>query len=46
MVIIISNESDESTNDVIKYLLVNKVPFERLTEVNFIEGINLELINN
>lgn len=46
MVLIISNEFDESTNDVIRYLLINKIPFIRLTEENYVRGLNIKLSSN
>ncbi len=45
MIFIVSNDVDVSTNNVIKYLRLYKIPFLRLTESNFIECLNIKISN-
>jgi len=46
MILIVSNDKDTSSNNVIKYLHLHRIPFLRLTESNFIESLNIKLSNN
>lgn len=46
MTLIISNENDDSTNNVMKHFFANNMEVIRLTEKRFVSGLNLKLNNN
>jgi ATP-GRASP peptide maturase of grasp-with-spasm system len=45
MIVIISKEVDESTNDVIRHCILNQIPFIRFSEENFVNSVYIQLSN-